>query len=105
MRVGVTTIMLGAIAVAAAWGTLSQGPEPVRVPYPLPADAQASSGEWAEQAERAFGLTAGTVGQAMTEAEWQAHQRKMSAMQPQERSRYQEVVRQQIAQRLKQKQA
>jgi hypothetical protein len=97
--------MLSAIAVSTAWGLLAQGPEPSRTPYPLPAKVQVSASEWAEQAERAFGLTAGVVDQAMTEEEWLAHQRKMSAMRPEERSRYQKVVREQITQRLKQKEA
>ncbi len=51
--------------------------------------------------EKAFGLAEGTGVQVMTEQEWLSHQQKMSAMKPGERKRYQQEVRQRIAERIK----
>ncbi len=101
MRFGIDTLVVGTLAVTTAWALVSQDPIVERTPYPLPASAQASAARWDAQAEEAFGLSAGTGVQAMTEQEWQTHQQKMSAMSAAERKRYQKLVRQRIVERVR----
>lgn len=105
MRYGTTSILVGAIAVSAVWAGLTHEPERAREPYPLPATEQAAQVRWVEQVEQVFGLDRGVGARAMTEQEWNQHQQKMAAMAPAERFRYQEEIRNQIAERLRDKQA
>jgi hypothetical protein len=102
---GTTTILMGAMVVSAAWAGLTHEPEAPRQPYPLPRTESVASARWAEQAEQAFGLDRGFGVRAMTEREWKEHQRKMATMRPDERVRYQQEVRSQIAERMKGKSA
>jgi len=101
MRNGTTTILVGAVLLSAVWAGFSGEPEQVRQPYPLPVIEQAAVSPWVEQVEETFGLDRGLGDRAMTEQEWTRHQRKMSTLSPSERSRYQQQVRQRIAERLK----
>lgn len=106
MRIGIPGIVVGAFAVSAAWAGLTHEPVRERQAYPLPAaEQQLAEARWDVEAERAFGLDRGFGARAMTEGEWRQHQQKMSTMRPAERVRYQQEVRTQIVERVKDKRA
>jgi hypothetical protein len=83
---------IAAMAVAFVWSLMLAGPQGQRVPYPLP-NQELVSLDWQQEAEQAFGLRPGQGAHAMTQQEWESHQRKMWAMPPKERERYQQEVR------------
>ena len=84
-------VPIAAMAVAFVWSSLVAGPEPELTPYPLPAPEVAAY-NWQADAGQVFGLLPAHIESAMTEQEWQAHQRKMLAMRPEQRARYQQDV-------------
>lgn len=81
-----------AMVVAFVWSSMVAGPQAPLTPYPLPAQKMATH-EWQQDAGEAFGLRPAQVGSAMTEREWETHQKKMWVMMPEERERYQQDVR------------
>ena len=93
-------VPIGAMAVAFAWSSLVAEPQRESTPYPLPATEVAPS-NWQADAGQIFGVPPAQVESAMTEQEWQVHQKKMVAMQPEQRARYQKEVRQQIVERIR----
>lgn len=88
-------VPIGAMAVAFAWSSLTAEPQRETAPYPLP-EMEVSAYNWQADAGQIFGLLPTQVGSAMTEEEWQAHQRKMVAMRPAQRVQYQQEVRARI---------
>jgi hypothetical protein len=87
-----TCVPIAAMAVAFVWSSLVAGPESELTPYPLPA-AEVAAYNWQADAGQVFGLLPAHIESAMTEQEWQTHQKKMLAMRPEQRVRYQQDVR------------
>lgn len=85
-------VPISAMAVAFAWSSLVAEPQRNGTPYPLPA-SQVAARSWQVDAGQVFGLPPGQVERAMTERDWQKHQRTMAAMRPVQRARYQQDVR------------
>jgi hypothetical protein len=81
-----------AMAVAFVWSSMVTAPQAVLAPYPLPAQKMAGH-DWQQDAGATFGLRPAQVGGAMTEREWETHQRKLWVMMPEEREQYQQNVR------------
>lgn len=85
-------VPVAAMAVAFVWSSMVADPQAVLTPYPLPAQEMAAH-NWQQDAGDTFGLRPTQVGSAMTEREWEAHQKKMWVMMPAEREQYQQNVR------------
>ena len=90
-----SVVPLMAMVVAFGWSFLVAEPQATLTPYPLPAQNQVAS-HWQQDAGEALGLRPALVERAMTEREWEAHQKKMRVMRPEERERYQQAVRSRI---------
>jgi hypothetical protein len=88
-------VPIGAMAVAFAWSFLVAEPQRELTPYPLPA-TEVVPYNWQADAGQIFGLLPAQVESAMTEQEWQAHQKKMVVMHPEQRAQYQQEVRARI---------
>jgi|WetSurMetagenome_2_1015567.scaffolds.fasta_scaffold17797_4 hypothetical protein len=85
-------VPVAAMAVAFVWSSMVTAPQGVLTPYPLPAQKIAVD-DWQRDAGDTFGLRPAQVGSAMTEREWETHQKKMWVMMPAEREQYQQNVR------------
>jgi hypothetical protein len=88
-------VPIGAMAVAFAWSSLVAEPQRESTPYPLPT-TEVAPYNWQADAGQVFGVPPAQVENAMTEREWQAHQKKMVVMPPAQRARYQHEVRARI---------
>jgi len=88
-------VPIGAMAVAFAWSSLVAEPQRESTPYPLPT-TEVAPYNWQADAGQIFGVPPAQVESAMTEQEWQAHQKKMVVMPPEQRARYQQEVRARI---------
>jgi hypothetical protein len=88
-------VPIGAVAVAFAWSLLVAEPQRSVSPYPLPA-TEVAPYNWQADAGQVFGLLPTQIESAMTEEEWQTHQKKMVVMKPDQRVRYQQEVRSRI---------
>ncbi|OGB93897.1 MAG: hypothetical protein A2Z31_04360 [candidate division NC10 bacterium RBG_16_65_8] len=89
-----SVVPLTAMAVAFGWSFLTAEPQANLTPYPLPAQEMAST--WQQNAGQTLGLQPALVERAMTEREWEAHQKKMRVMRPEERDLYQQAVRSRV---------
>ena len=89
------SVPIGAMAVAFAWSSLVAEPQRDPTAYPLPA-TEVAPYNWQADAGQVFGLLPTQVETAMTEQEWQVHQKKMVVMPPEQRARYQQEVRARI---------
>jgi hypothetical protein len=85
-------VPVAAMAVAFVWSSMVTAPQGALTPYPLPAQ-KIAVGDWQRDAGDTFGLRPAQVGSAMTEREWETHQKKMWVMMPAEREQYQQNVR------------
>jgi hypothetical protein len=85
-------VPVAAMAVAFVWSSMITAPQAVLTPYPLPAQKIAAD-DWQRDAGETFGLRPAQVGSAMTEREWETHQKRMWVMMPEEREQYQQNVR------------
>ena len=77
-------VPIGAMAVAFAWSSLVAEPQRESTPYPLPT-TEVAPYNWQADAGQIFGVPPAQVESAMTEQEWQAHQKKMVVMPPEQR--------------------
>jgi hypothetical protein len=87
-----------AMMTAIVWAALAAQSQIVLSPYPLPAEQVAYN--WQADAGQVFGLLPAQVEQ-MTAQEWGEHQKKMWVMLPEEQAKYREVVRTNIADRIR----
>lgn len=82
---------------------LLAAPAPQAVELPLPSVAQADA-PWDQKAEQVLGLEHGQA-QFMTEGEWQAHQRALWTLQPENQEKYRAEIREQVTERAKSRSA
>jgi hypothetical protein len=88
-------VPIGAMAMAFVWSSWMAEPQREMASYPLPA-TEVAAYNWQADAGQVFGLLPNQVEIAMTEREWQDHQKKMIVMPPKQRARYQQEVRARI---------